>query len=326
MDTNIVLEYINYIKKSLEEFYRILLEDDYQAKFIHPIIDKYIDIRYYNNTNSKERDNIKLIDNELKPIINSLLKEYPKDQELIKNIYALVSYILYFDDVSSYSSLNNLVATLINDEVITISYDEEKVSKLTDFIKEFNLKKEEFINLFDTSLFSLTEKRLKKHLYYINLTNTIKVPKIYSDYAINKAFNTGNVNEDKYYILYTLVAYNILKSAIDLDFSRQYLLDIPITIFDKPKKIERLLRILDNDLVKSHINFKISYNTYISNKEIINSFIKKGYHIAIELDDSFANNLDELFIFSYVLVYDYLDCYDMIKDSKKDIKGKLITL
>ena len=44
------------------------------------------------------------------------------------------------------------------------------------------------------------------------------------------------------------------------------------------------------------------------------------------LDDNFDNNIDELIIFSYVLVYDYLNCYDMIMNSKKDIKVNIITL
>ena len=326
MDTNIVLEYINYVKESLATFYHILLDKDYQSKYINPIIDRYINVRYYNDTKSKEKDNIKLIDDELKPVIKELLKNNIDDQELIKNIYALIGYVLYFDDVSNYSSLNNLVATLINDEVITIKYNEEKISNLTDFIKEFNIKKDEFMNIFDTSLFSLSETRIKRNLYHVTINNAIRVPKIYSDYATSKAFNTGTVNEDKNYVLFTLLSYNLLKSAIDLDFSRNYLLDLPISLFLKPKKIERLLGIIDNNLVKSHVNFKVTYSDYLTNKELINGFIKKGYKVALELDDNFSNNIDELFIFSYVLVYDYLSCYDMIMDSRKDIKVNVITL
>ena len=326
MNNNIVLEYVNYIKKSIAEFYHIILESKYQSKLINPIIDKYIDIRYYNNTTSKEKNTIKLIDDELKPIIKSELKENPNDEELIKNIYALIGYVLYFDDVSAYSNLNNLFAALINDDVITVKYDDEIITKLTDFIKAFNMKKNEFMNLFDINSFSLNETRIRKNLYAANLVSAVKMPKIYSDYAINKAFNTGTVNEDKYYILYTLVSYNILKSAIDLDFSKKYILDIPQSIFNKPKKIDRLLSTLDNNLVKSHINFKVNYSDYLSNKDLINTFIKRGYKIAIELDDNFDNNIDELIIFSYVLVYDYLNCYDMIINSKKDIKVNIITL
>ena len=326
MNNNIVLEYINFIQKSISEFYHIILESNYQAKLINPIIDKYIDVRYYNNTANKESNNVKLIDDELKPIIKNELKENPNNEELIKNIYALIGYVLYFDDVSAYSNVSNLFLALINDEVITLKYDDKMVTKLTDFVKGFSTKKAEFMNIFDTNNFSLNETRIKKNLYSVNLVSSVKMPKIYSDYAINKAFNTGTVNEDKYYILYTLVAYNILKNAIDLDFSRNYILDIPQSIFDKPKKIDRLLSTLDNKLVKSHINFKVNYSDYLNNKDLINSFIKRGYKIAIELDDNFKDNIDELYVFSYVLVYDYLNCYDTIINSRKDIKVNIITL
>ena len=326
MNNNIVLEYINFIQKSITDFYRIVLENKYQAKLINPIIDKYMDIRYYNNTNSKEKNTVKLIDDELKPIIKSELKENPESEELIKNIYALIGYVLYFDDVSAYSNINNLFYALLNDEVISLKYNDEMVTKLTILFRNYNDKKSEFMNLFDTNNFGLNELRIKKNLYFVNLVSSVKMPKIYSDYAINKAFNTGTVNEDKYYILYTLIAYNILKSAIDLDFSRNYLLDIPESIFDKPKKIDRLLSTLDNKLVKSHISFKVNYSVYSSYKELINTFIKRGYRIAVELDDTFNNNIEELYIFSYVLVYDYLNCYDTIINSRKDIKVNIITL
>ena len=162
MNNNIVLEYITFVQKSISEFYHIILETKYQAKLINPIIDKYIDIRYYNNTANKEKNNVKLIDDELKPIIKNELKENPDNQELIKNIYALIGYVLYFDDVSAYSNVNNLFLALINDEVITLKYNDEMVTKLTDLVKVFNTKKSEFMNLFDTNNFSLNETRIKK--------------------------------------------------------------------------------------------------------------------------------------------------------------------
>ncbi|HOB26369.1 MAG TPA: hypothetical protein PKG93_04415, partial [Bacilli bacterium] len=92
------------------------------------------------------------------------------------------------------------------------------------------------------------------------------------------------------------------------------------------KKIQRILDIIDNKLIKPRIIFKVTYKDYVENKDMVNNFIKEGYRFALELDDNFDNNLESLVIFSYVFVFDYLDCYDMIMDSRKNINTKIISL
>ena len=79
------------------------------------------------------------------------------------------------------------------------------------------------------------------------------------------------------------------------------------------------LGLLDNDLLKSHINMIISYSEYISNKQNINNYINMGFNFAILIDKTYHDEIDNLILFSYVLVYDNLPSYDMIiifKDSK----------
>src|SRR5574344_174230 len=326
MDRDIINYYINFVKKNILTFYHILLNNKYETNLINPLVDKYIDIRYFNNTLSKEKDTIKLIDDELKPIVKNAIINNPKKEELIKNIYVIFSYVLYFDDVAIYDNLTVLVNALLADDLISLTYNDDVKEQLTNFIIDVENKKEEFNRLFNTSLFTLNESRLRKNLYEVSIDNHSKIPKIYSDYAINKAFNSGTVNEDKYYVLYSMLAYNILKSAIDLDFINNYIVELPITLYNKNKKIERILNIINNDLTKNRIYFKITFNNYINNKDLVNGFIKEGYKFALELDDNFNNDLDSLVLFSYVLVYDYLDCYDMIMDSRKDIKPKVISL
>ena len=84
MDRNIILDYINNAKKNIITFYHIMLGNAYEASIINPLIDKYIDIRYYNNTLRKEKNTIKLLDLELKPILNELIENNPNKTELIK--------------------------------------------------------------------------------------------------------------------------------------------------------------------------------------------------------------------------------------------------
>jgi hypothetical protein len=326
MSENIVLEYINYVKKSIYNFYRILLDKKYSYSLVSPIITKYIKIRYYNDTDSKEKNIIKRINKELKVVVTESLNDNPNNADLIKNVYALVSYLLYIDDVVYYDNLNTLIDTLISDDIITLTYTEDTINKFKDFIKAFEQKKNEYFDIFMTSNFSITEKRLRAKVYDVILEQNCRISKLYSEYAINKAFTSGLVNEDKCFITYSLTAVTVLKNAISSDFSRDYLVNLPSTLFTKEHKINRILNTLNNDLTKEHIYLKITYHDYQENKEIVNKYLKDGYHFALILDDTYQNDFDELILFSYIILYDYLDCYDMIMNDKDKIKATIIAL
>ena len=52
MDTNIVSEYLKTLKKELLELYKIIFGDRYKKILIEPFIDKYLIVRYCNETNT----------------------------------------------------------------------------------------------------------------------------------------------------------------------------------------------------------------------------------------------------------------------------------
>ena len=42
--------YIKYFENFLVNYYKIILDSKYEKKIITPFIEKYIDVRYYNNS------------------------------------------------------------------------------------------------------------------------------------------------------------------------------------------------------------------------------------------------------------------------------------
>lgn len=325
MNYNVVKEYIDYVTNSYYKLFKLLLGKDYNKSLIRPFLEKYIDVRYYGNTiYSEEKNFVERIGKELLVIVKELIKINQDKEEVLKNIYALFGYIIYYDDAIYYDDLNELNKTLLEDKVITLNYDDATKKEFKEMMKDFVEKKKMYFELFESNQFILEEKRIKLNTYEAYLEQNVRVSKLYSDYAINKAFNSGVVNEDKYFVLYTMLAVNILKGAIDLDYSRQYIVEFPESLFLKDKKCLRLIDCLDDELVKSHVSLKITYSTYLKFKSLINSIISKGYKIAVVLDDSFDNNLEGLILFSYVLLYQDAVCYDMIIESKDKLKANLV--
>ena len=53
MASNIVKEYIDFSKKNITKYLKIILEQDYSKEIIEPLLDTYINVRYYNNYDIK---------------------------------------------------------------------------------------------------------------------------------------------------------------------------------------------------------------------------------------------------------------------------------
>lgn len=325
MNTDIVQEYFNYIENSLYQYFRILLGNDYEKKFVKPFVDKYMAVRYYNNTiYLKDTNFVDRMSKEINLVAKESIKENLDKEETIKNICALIGYILYFDDCLKYKDLTSLIDTLFTDEIITIKRDDELKIEFTNFINGFIDKKKTFFKLFNTSDFEMVEKKLKKKVYKEDINYTFEVSKMYSDYAKDKAFNTGIIAEDKMYVLYLMIVNKILKNAIDLDFTKYYIADFPQSLFAKTKKTMKYLKLMDNELVKEHFSVQISYDTYKSNRKLIDSYINMGYNFALEIDSSYDEDLSGLVLFQYIIIRTDSKAYDLIMDNADNIKSTII--
>ena len=67
-------------------------------------------------------------------------------------------------------------------------------------------------DLFKTNDFQIKLKRLKSKVYLSSIEENVEISKLYSNYAIDTAYNTGVIAEDKIYLLYINLLYNIFKS------------------------------------------------------------------------------------------------------------------
>jgi len=325
MNYNIIDEYISFTRDKYLELLKIMLGSRYQKYLCALFVDKYIEVRYYNETNYlAEKDFIKRLNKELLDLTSKLADD--DNIEDIKNIVALFGYIVYFDDICVITEDMELINMLVTDEVIKINKKEELKQAIKEWYVSLKKGKEAFNKAISTKDFNLLEVRLYKKLHYLELEHNVKISNLYSEYAIDRAYNTGTVSEDKLFITYILASELVLNNAINLDFSRYYLVPIASTLFEKEKKFTRLINVINNVLAKKFISIRITYTDYKKNKTKINNLITEGYSFGIELDSKYTGNTSELALFPYIFVYEDSPEYEMLLREKDLLKSKIIKL
>ena len=314
--------YIKYFENFLINYYKVILDNKFDKKLLTPFIEKYIDVRYYNNSvYGKGYSFINKLNGELKNVAKEMVKQDMDLESKVKEIFTLFGYILYIDDCSEYVSLNSLIKTIADD----ISLSEEKKDELKELVSDFVKGRKEFLNIFEDKNFNLSLKRVARNLKKVDIDQNCKLSPIFSEWAVNKAYNSGTVLENKQYLLYLMLSGYILKNTIELNFSENYIVDFPESLFEKEKKINKYIKVLDNKVTKPRVHLRFNYSAYLKNKARINSFIKSGFNVAIVLDDSYDENLKILDIFSYVFVYEKYEYYDIIIDNRDDIKANIVS-
>ena len=327
---NLYEEYLKFIEIFLIDYYRLILGDSYDKNIVNTFINKYIDIRYYNKCLYMSEPNfITRLNKELNLIAKEFINDNKDDVlkvDKIKNIYALFAYVLYFDGVYPFNDLNELLKSFYNDKNITFSYSEDLQKKLNFLVRNFMSKRNEFFNLFKSNEFYLEGLRLPDDVYLLELKHNLKLSKLYSDYAIEKAYNAESVIENRFHLSLLIVTANILNDSFLLKYNTNYIINFPISLFTKDKKINKYLSLLENDYVKNKIHLKVTYDEYIKNRSEINNLIKNNYSVCLEIDDTFDMNLDDLVLFTYVLVNKNYKYYNNVVDSVKDIKTTLLVV
>ena len=227
------------------------------------------------------------------------------DKDMISKSLYFIWYITYLDNINKCDDVNTLIENIIDNREKILCINDDIKKELSDLIKNFIKKKEQFFINFESNDFILNEEKTNnKKVYIETIDYNIRFPKIYSTYSINKVFNSAIINENINFILYNMVANKILKNVLYDIYDINYIVTFPISIIEKKEKLNRLFEIIDNEMVKNNIVINIKYSDYKKNKELFNEYISLGYNLSLELDDSFEyteNNLIWLSIFKYVL-------------------------
>ena len=324
MDNNIINTYAKLIKTRLLDFFKIVLKTKYQKNVVEPFVDRYIEVRYFDETNySKEKNFITRLNKDLVDVYDDNVNN--NNEDILRTIVALFGYLIYLDEFGDPTRNIGVIKLLSLDRKIKIDLSDTLFDEIKEWYTNFQDIKNKFHQTVSTKEFQIVKKSVYRKSYEVTLEHNIKISNLYSDYAINRAFNTGTTVEDKLFIIYILTCYEILNEAIKFDHSNKYIVDLANTLYAKEKKIVRLFNILNSSLAKKEIRIKINYTDYLENKKFINSKIKEGYNFAIVLDREDID-FNELILFSYIYVFENSEIFDIINKNKENIDAKIIKM
>ena len=246
---NIMDMYISYTEKIIKKYMRIIFDRKYNEEVVGEFIKTYINARYYNIVHNEKKARafyLRIID-ELNYKAEILRKRSTiENKEIIDYVLEVFNYILFFDNVRSveniknYKDLKDVVNELveIRKEKFKIKVAEDFAEKLYKEIMDNMLEKEIFLEKLDSNDFLLQFEKNKQNpdLYFVTIDHRIKMPKQYSDEAVEKVFNTGIIAEDKLRVEYILLSVVALKDILNGEFKDTYIAEFTSTLLDKKRK------------------------------------------------------------------------------------------
>ncbi len=305
MARNIVKDYLEYDRQNLKNYISIITDKKLNNNICDMIIDTYINIRYFNAYESVKKnpiDNIEyyVLENFKKNFVNENVR---KNSLLILDALIVLRYVILFEKYATKEEAQN--GLLQYEEKVREKYKDTGilVSGISKEIRNNYHKKEKFLSELLSTDFSVDKKSTNiENVYELILDNSINIPDLFSDIAVNRVYNSGTINEDKMLVFYTLLSREILLDMINYDYNKKYLIPFPESIIDKDSKLNNLLSIFDIDYLKERMVMIITYQDYKEKKDSYDYLIHKGYSFAVIIDDEIKEDIVAFNVFSYIIV------------------------
>ena len=294
MSLNVMNTYLKFNRRRLINYSKIILEKYYYKGIFEELLDTYIDLRY-NELPSVA--NLKLINKEL---INKAedLKTYNIDDVILTLTY--FPFIYYLDNFLK-KDVDVIIDKINNYRVKQLKLDVLD-NELKNIILNDQKRIDKYINSFDSKEFNLSIGKTNiVNLYTTEVIHNIRIPKLYSEYAINNVYNRGIVLENKLFINYYMVSKLILTDILNFNF-KYYIVNFSKSLVDKEDKQKRLFNIIDNDIIKDRIILKVDESDFLKYRDNYLKYINEGYKFILYLNkDSSVKNDSIKRVFSYIV-------------------------
>ena len=293
---NVVEKAIELRKKQITDYAICLNENIYGSEnyktVINTFVDGYIDFKY-KRQNEHQYKNLKtykkLVNNELERIRVSLIKNVNRSysDEYVNSVFNMFLLINSIDTIeninvekiiSDFDGLN-----FINKEVFIKKI--MKINKLYyniyfDYYNKLTVDKFELVynnkvnteNLFEPGELTVT-----------NVSSSIQFSKIFSDYIINKTYNSDVILEDIREVQLKLISFNILNDLMRFNNKKKYVISLPSSLFSKERKVRTILGAVNDNFSQSKLFILVDIETLKFNFNELVKLKKEGYKFIVQV-------------------------------------------
>lgn len=304
---NVVEKAIELRKKQITDYAICLNENIYGSEnyktVINTFVDGYIDFKY-KRQNEHQYKNLKtykkLVNNELERIRVSLIKNVNRSYSdeyvnSVFNMFLLINSIDTIENVNVEKVLSDFDGlNFINKEVFIKKI--MKIYKLYyniyfDYYNKLTVDKFELIynnkvnteNLFEPGELTVT-----------NISSSIQFSKIFSDYIINKTYNSDVILEDIREVQLKLISFNILNDLMRFNNKKKYVISLPSSLFSKERKVRTILGAVNDNFSQSKLFILVDIETLKFNFNELVKLRREGYKFIVQVSAENIKLYDKL--------------------------------
>lgn len=286
------------------------------------LVDAYIEAKFYNYSSEINTKNFsKKLSKKIKGVIvenaTNLINNYHgKNEKYSDMVNVYVDVLLLIADLEHAKDIltdikakDEFFKKKISDYCKDLSKEkiEKLISEMIKIQKDHNNMLEYLLKSLETTLFELNFNKLlfKKEMYGLELQHNVSFSKVYSDYIIDKTYTEGIVAEDKISVLLNLLSIQLIKDMTSFNFNKKYILSIPRSLYKKEKKLNKILKMIDNKYAMENVFILLSFEDILNNKVIIKNIRKRGYRYALVFDKDINIDLKErgnVYIADYIFI------------------------
>ena len=328
MSRNVVKDYINYDKECMHNYIDIVTKKKLHSKIVDQMLKTYVDVRYYNIYDQVNEYPIENIGYYIKENVNKLLQDKKvsdEEKKALTDALWIIKYVLFYEKINNDKSLQKMLVDLEEKVRNSFRASDKRKDELFASIRKNTGNKRKFIRGLSSNEFSV-EKRATNllNVYRLEFLNSVKIPELFSEFAIQRVYNNGAIGEDKYLVFYTLSSMVVLSDLLSFNYDRNYIVDFNSILLAKKNKLNNLFRIIDLDILKEKLIMNITYEEYDQYKDQVDKLIHDGYSFAISIDDDFKDNMVILDIFSYIVYDGKLENIDKFSNIDKVVISELV--
>lgn len=260
---------------------------------INTFVDEYVDVKYrrqceHQCKNSKTLK--KLVNNELEKVRIRLIKNVNRSYSdnyvnMVFNMFLLINSL---DNIDG-NNLEKIILECNNLDIIDKNILIKKLSKIHktyyniyfDYYNKLTVDKFELIHnkkidtggLFEVGDFDVT-----------NVSSSIQFSKIFSDYIIDKTYNSDIILEDIREVQLKLVSFCVLDDLLRFNHKRKYVINFPGTIFKKERKVRTVLNAISDGYSQNKVFILLDLETIKSSKDVIVKLRKEGFKFIVQVN------------------------------------------